>query len=302
MPRRTATALIVLALLGSIGVVGPASATDYAITAAPSASTVLVKRYVTIAGSMLSPQGNLAMPRKASIQQYRGGKWRTLKRAQIRADGSYSGRVRFKTRGVKALRVYKKRTSDSAAVASSTFSVTVVRRGTRIPPPSTITPVAPVVPAPTKLPTTPPPPSEVWRSLLATETVERADPSRGSISDAGAQYTNGGLTLRTLQADVSPGATLGHTISADWVLNRQCSLFTARIGLDDDTDLQSSLRVQVVLDGVVAFSQDLTLGQSVNLSLPVPNALRIRLQASNLTDLQATQYVNFGDAQVLCTP
>ena len=300
MFKKTATAIALIALVGSVGVAAPASATDYTITATASASKVKVKKKLTIYGTVLPAKGRVVTSRKAVVQQYRSGRWRTLTKTQIWADGTYRAKVRFKKKGVAKLRVKKLRTSESPPVVTPRFKVRVVSKGTRIPagPGPTVTSPTPVPPVTTPPP--PPPPAQAWVPLIDNNIVEHGSLSWGYINDQEGQYTNGVFTARTLQAYVSNHAALGYTVSADWALNRRCSTLTAHVGLDDDTDSGSNMRVQVLLDGNLAFTQDMVLGQSVDLNLPVTNALRVRFQVIKLADPPGAQHVNFGDAQVYC--
>ncbi len=298
MFKKTATAIALIALVGSVGVAAPASATDYTITATASASKVKVKKKLTIYGTVLPAKGRVVTSRKAVVQQYRSGRWRTLTKTQIWADGTYRATVRFKKKGVAKLRVKKLRTSESPPVVTPKFKVRVVSKGTRIPagPGPTVTSPTPVPQVTTPPP--PPPPAQAWVPLIDDDIVEEG--GGGDINDAAGQYTNGVFTARTLQAYISRYSSLGTTQYVDWALNRRCSTLTAHVGLDDDTDSGSNMRVQVLLDGNLAFTQDMVIGQSVDLNLPVANALRVRFQVIKLADPASTQYVNFGDAQVYC--
>lgn len=298
MLKKLATAIAAFALVGTVGVAPPASATDYTITATAKSANIVVKKQLTITGTVLPGKGRVVKTRKAIVQQYRGGKWRTLKKAQIWADGSYRAKVRFKTKGVKTLRVKKSATSESPAVTTDAFQVTVVKRGTPLvyPGPTATSPT----PSPAPAPAPPPPPAMAWKPLGEMTIVERVGTGWGTLSESAGQWTNGVFTPQTLQSNVSRHADVGHTVASDWALNRRCETFTARVGVDDDSHSETLSRVQVLLDGVVAFTQDMRLGESVDLTLPVSNVLRLRLQTIKMSDPYADQYVNFGGAQVYC--
>ena len=212
MFKKTATAIALIALVGSVGVAAPASATDYTITATASASKVKVKKKLTIFGTVLPAKGRVVTSRKAVVQQYRSGKWRTLTKTQIWADGTYRAKVRFKKKGVVKLRVKKLRTSESPPVVTPWFKVRVVSKGTRIPagPGPTVTSPTPVPPVTTP---PPPPPTQAWVPLTDRGIIEHGV---SHFDDADGQYTNGVFTARTLQATMTSWDCVGR--------NRLCRL------------------------------------------------------------------------------
>lgn len=304
MLRRTAAILAGIVIVGVAGVAPPATATDYTITAKAATANVVVKKKLVITGTVLPAKGKVVTSRKAVVQQWRKGKWRYVTQGQIWADGSFRVKPRFKTKGVKTLRILKRATSESPAVATAAFQIRVVKKGTRLvyPGPTvtspTVAPPPPVVAPPPPAPLTP-----TWRALTPSNEVETgASGGCGHYGYSNGEYTNGVFTPNVTQAVLAGCAGLGDWETIDWALNRRCEAVTAHIGIDDDSPAASNLRVEVLLDGVSAYTRDFVLGQSESLNLPVTNALRVRLKVTTLADPTAYTYLNFGDLKALCLP
>lgn len=84
-------------------------------------------------------------------------------------------------------------------------------------------------------------------------------------------------------------------------LSRSCSTFAATVGVDDEADSTDARWTAVVkADNVVVFNQsNIGFGQTIPVSLPITNTLRLRLEGVGGASSYGSDLV-FGDARVRC--
>jgi hypothetical protein len=68
-----------------------------------------------------------------------------------------------------------------------------------------------------------------------------------------------------------------------FVLERKYASLQGVIGLSDDSVATAKIRFEVLADGQLVYSQDLQVGQSVTLDVPVTNVLQLGLDTILLT-------------------
>jgi hypothetical protein len=117
-------------------------------------------------------------------------------------------------------------------------------------------------------------------SELPAATVNLADPDGQKL--IASRYNIVGATQVAINGKVYPfgyvdGACFCSSRSIDFDLSRAYSIFTARIGVRDDSAAGISAQVQVVVDGVTVTSKSVSLGTSYDVRVSVKNALRLRL-------------------------
>ncbi|MFF4660707.1 NPCBM/NEW2 domain-containing protein [Streptomyces sp. NPDC001381] len=91
----------------------------------------------------------------------------------------------------------------------------------------------------------------------------------------------------------------GPANSAEYNLGRHWNLFSATVGLRDDSPTGGSLTFEVSVDGARKYSRQIPLGQSLNVNLDVSNALRLKLTVTySGQDSGAVYYGSWGNARL----
>jgi hypothetical protein len=94
-------------------------------------------------------------------------------------------------------------------------------------------------------------------------------------------------------------SSAGPTNSAEYNIGRDWSVFSATIGLRDDSPSGGSLTFEVSVDGTRKYSREIPLGRSQNISLNVSHALRIKLTVTySGQDPANTYYGSWGNARL----
>jgi hypothetical protein len=85
----------------------------------------------------------------------------------------------------------------------------------------------------------------------------------------------------------------------EYDLKRSCTTLQGTVGIADNTHSSStSASIGILADGASLFSQTFAFGQSAPVNLAINDHLRLRLESTRLTGVEA--YAGFGDMRVLC--
>ncbi|HEY3673657.1 MAG TPA: PASTA domain-containing protein [Acidimicrobiia bacterium] len=155
-------------------------------------------------------------------------------------------------------------------------------------------------------------------------TVVSQDPAAGSPFSPNVTLQIARQPVVTYLSDLSPveggadsgvatmgGTTYAHAVTfyassastkAGYDLGRHYRRLRGTVGLRDDDQASSSVKVEVFADGRSIFSQTVGLGQSVELDLDVTNVLRLELVGTNLARTSQLPSVVWGDVRLLGAP
>ncbi|BAW07943.1 NPCBM/NEW2 domain-containing protein [Nocardia seriolae] len=109
--------------------------------------------------------------------------------------------------------------------------------------------------------------------------------------DTGLAYVSGTPYPRSVMID----PRIGEPAHAEYDLGRNFTVLDGVLGIRDDaTPTGVSMQVRILADGKILFDQQIALGGSVPLHLDVAQALRLRLEVTNLAR-NGDAYAVFGD-------
>jgi NPCBM/NEW2 domain len=94
----------------------------------------------------------------------------------------------------------------------------------------------------------------------------------------------------------------GDTNSFQYDLGRNYRKIVGPMGLADDSPSDLRVRVEVFLDGALVQTNDIGLGEAVPVDQDVTNVLRLKVQATNLSDHGCDGGVVLGDPQLKGVP
>jgi hypothetical protein len=147
---------------------------------------------------------------------------------------------------------------------------------------TTTTTRPPTTTATTRPPTTVPPVQSP--TIPATIRLARTSPNRVVAQDKfslGSEVRINGTTFPYgAYTSACCSSTQVYEASIDFDLSRSYSLFTARLGVRDDTTGTNSVQIRVVGDGRELYSRSFALGQSEDVALSVTEVLRLRILVS----------------------
>ncbi len=127
--------------------------------------------------------------------------------------------------------------------------------------------------------------------LSEQQSVQRSE----FIWDMGSANINGQVFANTVYRE---NTSEGRADFIDYDLGRDYEEFKTTIGLLDSSADGSRAQFDVFVDGVNVASHELGLGESVPLSVDVTGKLRLRLQVTNLADVDS-ENAGFGDAAIV---
>jgi len=110
----------------------------------------------------------------------------------------------------------------------------------------------------------------------------RTAPESGDVEIAGESYSDALLAVSDQWGDAEEWVHWEYNLSKDW------STFEAIAGTGDFSESFKRATFQVILDGEIAWEQELGLGEAVPISIDVTDVLRLRLRISPLHDGRGT--------------
>lgn len=120
--------------------------------------------------------------------------------------------------------------------------------------------------------------------------------------ESGSAVINGEAYPRTVSAALDKSSIPAAEVEYD--TGRRWKSFDAVIGIRDDSPSECSVQFEVLIDGRSVYSRDISLGNSVGISVRVNDSLRLKLSVSYVGSIEPREYcyAAWGDARLSNQP